>query len=194
MLSTQDFQYLKRNGRAFKMSREEILEAFESKLIPPHETFVSYQQTFGGYRPDPERVYGIVGRGEFDDADRNLVRSNGVDRVRCADDSETQMPLCLDSSGVVYYHDQRIAETFESYLRYKRYVDCDLQQLNWTFIDDQRRSTKRFQLFLEGQSAKTVSEATDSYHAVRLGKDLFWIEISGGKRLFVRPDTLRNMK
>ena len=103
MLTSQVYDYLKRNPRRFKMSEEEILACFNEYGIPPHPKFVDFQLKYGGYCPEPEEMtFGIV-TPLSDDFRHDHDKFNGLIRVDFVIDCWVQIGFWMDQNGMIYY-------------------------------------------------------------------------------------------
>ncbi|MFK7821722.1 MAG: hypothetical protein AB8G99_23630 [Planctomycetaceae bacterium] len=192
MLTDFEYQYLRRNKRHFKMTRAEAAIALESANVPQLPAFVDFQSKFGGYSPDSDVTYGIVGTNYNSDGEPRSSRQNDLCFARCDLNNRIQIRLRIDENGLFYYEDRPVAESFESYIRFKAYCSAKLQPLGWTFIDHQRRETRKTKAFLKSlKQASAVDCATDNFHSVFRSDQYFQIEIGGNRRLFVRPDLMR---
>jgi len=192
MLTEFEYQYLRRNKRRFKMTQAEAAAELAAAGIPQLPAFIEFQTTFGGYSPDEDVTYGIVGLNDEGDGEPRWSEQDELQLVRCDLENRAQIRLRLDQSGVLYYEFNPVAESFESYIVFKAYCDQTLSPLQWTFIDHERRATKRFRSFFDNLDyAPHVRSATDQYHSIHKNNQYFEISICGDRRLFVRPDLLR---
>lgn len=192
MLTQADYSYLKRQKRDFKMNREQAITAFERDDVPTIETFVNFQVTYGGYRPEPDLTYGIVKpMGKYSEGPARCQTRDGIKYARCDINSLVQIRYWLGENGVFCFEDYPVAENFESYLRFNAYIANTLEPLGWTFIDHERRATKKFRRFLESHNTETIPQASDQYHNIRRGDTLFWIKRTHYDALYVRPDALK---
>lgn len=143
MLTEFEYRYLRSNGRRFKMTRDEAMVAFDAAGVPQIPTFLDFQTAFGGYNPDPDFTYGIVGL-EDGSGEPRYSEKGDLQLARCDIDSCIQIRMTIDQNGVFYYDGTPVAESFESYIIFSAYLDQTLRQLGWTFIDEERRTTTKF--------------------------------------------------
>lgn len=189
MLTEFEYRYLRSNGRRFKMMRDETIAAFAVAGVPPLSSFLDFQTVFGGYNPHPDYTYGIVG---LEDDEPRFYEEGNLQLARCDIDGCVQIRMTIDQNGVFYYDDRPVAESFESYIIFSAYFHQTLLQLGWTYIDEDRRTTKRFKRFFETLDvAPSVGRATDQYHSVHQSKEYFETVIGKHRALFVRPELLR---
>ena len=200
MLSSKVYSYLKRNPRRFKMTKEDVLGVFTKCEIPPLPQFVDFQLKFGGYCPDEEMTFGIVTPFGLDDRTCGAEKFNDVVLVEFVVDCLVQISYSLDENGQIYYDGWPVAESFESYLSHRCYVDSQLYvdgQLvdNWTRIIHDRRDTKRFQKLFELQKTSRVAEASDKFLRVTRNDGLFLVERGEHySELFVKPEIFYKKK
>lgn len=191
MLGAREFAWLKQHPRAFRMTAAETIARFETCGVPAEPSFVAFQQTYGGYQPHEDLRFGIVepsGRPE----PARVAQWDGELRVRCDVRSLVQIDYWLAGDGRLYYGDTCVAASFESYVRYHAYLQLQLDPLNWTFIDAERRQTKRFTRLIDSLHTEIVAEVSDPYHSVRRGEEAFWLEICGRQDLYVCPQRLQS--
>ncbi|MDX1927737.1 MAG: hypothetical protein SFV81_14540 [Pirellulaceae bacterium] len=173
------------------MTRDEALAAFECAGVPPLPAFLDFQTKFGGYAPDLDVTYGVVGLKDHSGEPRWSQEEN-LQFVRCDLENITQVRMSLDETGVFYHDGTPVAESFESFIAYSAYSAQTLTPLGWKYIDDERRSTKRFKEFLSNlEQATVVRRATDRYHSVCQSGQYFKVVIGNYQALFVRPDLLK---
>ena len=194
MLSQIVYKYLKRNPRRFKMARKEIVEAFERHSIPTLDLFIDFQLQFGGYCPEPdEMTFGIV-TPLGDDFRHDADELNDLVRVDFAVDCYVQIGFWMDEHGLIYYDHIPVAESFESYLRHRCYVDSVLDK-NWTRITYDRRKTKKFRKLLDGQIVNRIEDASDQYLSVKRNAGMMWVERGDHYlELFVDPTAFYSKK
>ena len=174
------------------MTRAEATSALAAAGIPQLPAFIEFQTAFGGYNPDEDVTYGIVGLNDNGDGEPRWIEQAELQLARCDLQNRTQIRLRLDQNGVFYYEHTPVANSFESYIFFNAYCDQTLSPLQWTFIDHERRATKRFKAFFDNlDAASVVHSATDLYHSIRQSNQYFEIAICGDNRLFVRPDLLK---
>lgn len=192
MLTEFEYRYLRRNARRFKMTHDEAAVAFAAVGIPELPVFIEFQAGFGGYNPDDDVTYGVVGPTHQSDGEPRWSKRVNLILARCDLENRMQIRLQIDQSGLFYYEHTPVAESFESYISFNAYCHQTLMPLGWTFIDHQRRATKRFIAFFEKlDKASVVPSGTDQFHSIRQSDQYFEIAIGGDRRLFVRPDLLR---
>lgn len=173
MLTDFEYRYLKRNPRRFKMTLAECVDSLTRVNVPLHHGFIEFQLSYGGYSPDEDVTFGIVGPSDqpklcrYHQEPRSTI-SEGVKLARCDLDNRTQIRLHIDEHGKFYFEDIPVAESFESYVRFVAYRLQTLQSLGWTFIDQERRETKRFRAFFDNlEPSAVIDEVTDRFHWVR---------------------------
>ncbi|MFN9416598.1 MAG: hypothetical protein ACK578_03770 [Pirellula sp.] len=191
MLTEIEYRYLRSNGRRFKMTRDEAMVAFDASGVPQIPAFLDFQTAFGGYNPDPDFTYGIVGLEDRSDEPR-YSQEGDLQMALCDLDSCAQVRMTIDQNGLYYYDRIPVAESFESYIIFSAYLDQTLRQPGWTFIDEERRSTKRFAQFFETlEKAPVVGKVTDQYHSVHQNKQYIETSIGSHRALFVRSELLK---
>lgn len=174
------------------MTRAEAASALAAAGIPQLPAFVEFQTAFGGYRPDEDVIYGIVELNDKGNGEPRWIEQGELQLARCDLQNRTQIRLRLDQNGVIYYEHTPVATSFESYVRFNAYCDQTLSPLRWTFIDHERRATKRFRAFFDClDDASFVHTATDQYHSIRQSNQYFELAIGGVQQLFVRPELLK---
>ena len=192
MLTDVEYRYLRRNTRRFKMTPDEATAALGAAGVPLLPVFLAFQTAFGGYCPDDDVTYGIVGPDDNNEGEPRVRKQGRLQLVRCDLKNRTQIRLYLDQNGVFYQEDTPVAESFESYLVFAAYVAQTLQPLGWTYIDQERRATKRFRALSEKwEPAPVVPHATDPHHAVHQGPQYFELTLGDDRQLYVRPDLLK---
>jgi len=102
MLTEFEYRYLRSNGRRFKMTRDEAMVAFDAAGVPQIPTFLDFQTAFGGYNPDPDFTYGIVGL-EDRSGEPRYSEKGDLQLARCDIDSCIQIRMTIDQNGVFYY-------------------------------------------------------------------------------------------
>ena len=191
MLTEFEYRYLRSNGRRFKMTRDEAVAAFDVAGIPPIPAFLDFQTAFGGYNPRPDYPYGIVGLEDRSGEPRFSVEGE-LQMALCGLDSCVQIRMTIDQNGVFYYDGTPVAESFESYIIFSAYFHQTLLKLGWTYIDEERRTTKRFTKFFQTlEVASVISRVTDQYHSVHQNKQYFETVLGNYRQLFVRPELLK---
>ncbi len=191
MLTEIEYRYLRSNGRRFKMTRDEAMAAFDAAGVPQIPAFLDFQTAFGGYNPDPDFTYGIVGL-EDRSGEPRYSQEGDLQMALCDLDSCAQVRMTIDQNGL-YYHDRiPVAESFESYIIFSAYLDQTLRVPGWTFIDEERRTTKRFTNFFKTlEVASVVGKVTDQYHSVHQSKQYIETDIGKHRALFVRSELLK---
>jgi hypothetical protein len=100
--------------------------------------------------------------------------------------------MTIDQNGLYYCDGIPVAESFESYIIFNAYLDQTLRQLGWTYIDEHRRTTKRFTKFFKTlEVASVVGNVTDQYHTVHQNKQYIETAIGKHRALFVRSELLK---
>ena len=108
MLTEFEYRYLRSNGRRFKMTRDEATVAFDAAGVPQIPTFLDFQTAFGGYNPDPDFTYGIVGL-EDRSGEPRYSEKGDLQLARCDIDSCIQIRMTIDQNGVFYYDGTPVA-------------------------------------------------------------------------------------
>ena len=108
MLTEFEYRYLRSNGRRFKMTRDEATVAFDAAGVPQIPTFLDFQTAFGGYNPDPDFTYGIVGLEDRSGEPRYSAKGD-LQLARCDIDSCIQIRMTIDQNGVFYYDGTPVA-------------------------------------------------------------------------------------
>lgn len=130
------------------MTQAEAAAELAAAGIPQLPAFIEFQTTFGGYSPDEDVTYGIVGLNDEGDGEPRWSEQDELQLVRCDLENRAQIRLRLDQSGVLYYEFNPVAESFESYIVFKAYCDQTLSPLQWTFIDHERQQRNASDHFL----------------------------------------------
>jgi len=190
MLGPSEFQYLKQRPRMFRMTAEEIMVRFQTCGIPAEQRFVDFQLAYGGCQPHEDLCFGIVEPSGKPEPGR-VEQWDGELRVRCDVRSLVQIDYWLAVDGRVYYGPNCVAASFENYIRYSAYLQQQLDPLNYTYIDHERRQTKRFAPLVDSLTTSIVPEVSDPYHSVRRGDEAYWLEICGRRDLYVCPKRLQ---
>jgi len=191
MLTEFEYRYLRSNGRRFKMTRDEAMAAFDAAGVPQIPAFLDFQTAFGGYNPDPDFTYGIVGL-EDRSGEPRYSQEGDLQMALCDLDSCSQIRMTIDQNGLYYYDGIPVAESFESYIIFSSYFHQTLLQLGWTYIDEERRTTKRFTKFFKTLDvASVVGRVTDQYHSIHQNKQFFEAVIGNYRQLFVCPELLK---
>jgi hypothetical protein len=167
------------------------MAAFDAAGVPQIPAFLDFQTAFGGYNPDPDFTYGIVGL-EDRSGEPRYSQEGDLQMALCDLDSCAQIRMTIDQNGLYYYDGIPVAESFESYIIFNAYFHQTLLQLGWTFIDEERRTTKRFTKFFKTlEEAPVVGKVTDQYHSVHQNKQYIETSIGNHRALFVRSELLK---
>ena len=171
------------------MTRDEIVMAFDRYKIPALDLFVDFQLQFGGYCPEPEEMtFGIVSPLNDEDFRNEPDDFDGLVRVDFAVDCCVQIGFWMDENGLIYYDHLPVAESFESYLRHRCYVDAVLDE-SWTRITCDRRESKKFRELLDKQKIQRIVGASDKLLSVARNEGLMWVMRGAHYReLFVKPE------
>lgn len=178
------------------MTLDECVKSLRRVNVPLRPEFIDFQLSYGGYSPNEDLTYGIAGPSDQPKLCRyhqesRTTTSEGLELARCDLDNRTQIRLHIDEHGKFYFEHTPVAESFESYVRFEAYRLQTLQSLGWTFIDQERRETKRVRAFFDNlEPSALIDEVTDRFHWVRRSSQFFETMICGVKNLFVCPQAL----
>ena len=194
-MNDSEYRYLKRGGRAFRMSRDEVVAVLTQADAPLCEAVIDFQVRFGGY-VWTDLTLGLFfpdGLGLKPTAPNGSIR-DGRHFFECAHRNISQICYEIDEAGQIFEEYRPSAESFESLIADHAYVETVLSQQDWKHIPEDRLATKRFQGFFDESELTKVPQASDAYRQVLRGDDLVCIRFGEHSRLFVTPDRAKSLK
>ncbi len=79
------------------MTRDEAVAAFQKAGVPTLPAFLDFQTAFGGYAPDDDVTYGVVG-GKDESGEPRWSQEGNLQFVRCDLSNRTQVRMSLDEA------------------------------------------------------------------------------------------------
>lgn len=190
-----EYRYLKRGGRVFRMTRDEVVAVLTQADAPLCEPVIDFQVRFGGYNWI-DLTFGLFfpdGLG-LKPTTPNVSSRDGRQFFECAHRNISQIHYEIDEAGQIYEDYRPSAESFESLIAHHAYVETLLSQQDWKHIPEYRLATKRFQGFLDESQLTKVPQASDAYRQVLRADDMVCIRFGEHSHLYVTPDRAKSLK